>query len=134
MAIELNFGDIVPQTLIPEGFYTVAVEDVAIEDSKATPGNKNMVLTLTIVGPDHVDAALIGRKIRETVSLASAALWKVQLVLEALTGMEWQQDNMKLDPRDLMGLTAKVTVFHNTSNKGNIYANVKTWHPNVDQD
>jgi hypothetical protein len=133
MALDLNFGDVVPNELIPEGFYQVSVEDVTIEDSKATPGNKNLVLTLTIVGPDSVDEGLIGRKIREIVSLAASARWKLQLVLEALTQIEWRDDGMSLDPRDLMGMMGKVVVFHNTSNKGTVYANIKSWHPAYDK-
>jgi hypothetical protein len=134
MAIDLNFGDVVPNELVPEGFYLVSVDDVSIEDSKATPGNKNLVLVLSIVGPDSVDEGLIGRKIREIVSLAASARWKLQLVLEALTQMEWRTDGMALDPRDLMAMKAKVVVFHNTSNKGTVFANIKSWHPAFDKE
>jgi hypothetical protein len=112
----------------------VSVDDVSIEDSKATPGNKNLVLVLSIVGPDSVDEGLIGRKIREIVSLAASARWKLQLVLEALTQMEWRTDGMALDPRDLMAMKAKVVVFHNTSNKGTVFANIKSWHPAFDKE
>jgi len=128
MALELSFGDVQPNEPVPEGIYIVSVDDVAIEDSKATQGNKNLVLTLRVVGPDDVEEAL-GRKIKEIISLAHAARWKVQLVLEALTGMEWRGDDMKLDPRDLINLTAKVVVFHNEGKDGRVFANVKSWHP-----
>jgi hypothetical protein len=129
MAIDLNFGDVEPNELVPEGFYQVTVDDVQITDSKATPGNKNIVLTLRVTGPDNVDEGIIGRKIRENCSLAHSALWKLQIVLEALTQTEWRTDNMNLDPRDLLGLQAKVVVFHQTGQNGNTYANVKSWHP-----
>lgn len=131
MAIDLNFGDVEPSEIIPEGLYAITVDDVSIEDSKATVGNKNLVLSLRVIGPEFVDDALVGRKLREVVSLASSARWKLQLVLEALTGTEWRSDNMQLDPRDLIGLTGRIVVFHNTSTKGRIFANVKSWHPNI---
>lgn len=132
MALDLSFGAIVPNELIPEGFYQITVDDVQVVDSKSTAGNKNLVLTLRITGPDNVDAGVIGRKIRETCSLAASALWKLQIVLEALTQTEWRSDDMQLDPRDLLGLNAKVVVFHQTGNNGNTYANVKSWHPAYD--
>lgn len=129
MAIDLNFGDVVPNEPVPEGFYIVTVDDVQVTDSKSTPGNKNLVLTLRVTGPDNIDEGVIGRKIRETCSLAHSALWKLQIVLEALTQTEWRSDSMQLDPRDLLGLQGKVVVFHQTGQNGTTYANVKSWHP-----
>jgi hypothetical protein len=129
--LELNFGDVEPQELLPEGLYAVTVDDVAIEDSKATAGNKNLILSLRVIGPDSIDEGLIGKKIREVVSLAASARWKLQIVLENLTGTEWRADDMKLDPRDLLGLTARVVIFHNPGQKGGVFANVKSWHPNI---
>lgn len=128
MALDLSFGDVTPQEPIPEGFYEINVDDVAIEDSKATAGNKNLVLTLRVTGPDQIDAEVIGRKVKEIVSLAHSARWKLQLVLEALTGIPWRDDNMALDPRDLLGMQAKIVVFHNTGQDGRTFANVKSWH------
>ena len=132
--LELSFGDVEPQEMIPEGFYEVTVEDLNIDESKATPGNRNLVLSLRIIGPDEVDAGLIGRKFREVVSLASSSRWKLQIILEAITGMKWREDGMQLDPRDLVGMNAKVVIFHNPNKNGKIYANVQSWHPWVDKD
>src|SRR5215471_17450411 len=129
MALDLSFGDVQPSEPVPEGIYVVSVDDVTVEDSKSTPGNKNLVLSLRVVGPDEVDAEYLGRKIRETISLAHSARWKLQIVLEALSQTEWRGDNMQLDPRDLMNLSAKVVVFHRTGNDDRVFANVKSWHP-----
>ena len=126
--LSLSFGDVSPNEPVPEGIYIVSVDDVAIEDSKSTAGNKNLVLSLRVVGPDQIDAEYLGRKIKEVISLAHSARWKVQLVLEALTGMEWRGDDMALDPRDLVNLTAKVVIFHRVGQDGRVFANVKSWH------
>ena len=128
MALDLSFGDIAPAEPIPEGFYEVTVDDIGVEDSKATPGNKNLVVTLRVTGPDQIAEEVIGRKVKEVISLAHSARWKLQLVLEALTGIPWRDDNMALDPRDLMGMQAKIVVFHNAGKDGRTFANVKSWH------
>ena len=129
--LNLSFGDVAPNEPVPEGIYIVSVDDVAIEDSKSTAGNKNLVLTLRVVGPDQIDAEFLGRKIKEIISLAHSARWKLQLVLEALTGMEWRGDDMNLNPRDLINLTAKVVIFHREGQDGRVFANVKSWHPSA---
>ena|SRR5436190_23996061 len=106
MTIPLDFSDVggVPD----EGIYRLRVSDVEIKPTKDKPENKNLVLEFTIVEPIE----WMNFKIWDNVSLTPQARWRLQQVLEAITGEEWREDNMSLDPRDLLGQEFEAGVFH----------------------
>ena len=119
--MELDFGD-VKSGAPPEGMYRLRVADVQIKPTKDKPENKNLSIEFDIVEPDE----WIGWKVWDSCSLTPQARWRLQQVLEGITGEDWREDSMQLDPRDLLGKEVEVSLFHKLY-EGKTYANIKDY-------
>lgn len=106
--MELDFGD-VKSGPPDEGIYTLRVSDVEVRPTKNNPENKNLNFEYTIVEPEE----WMNWKVWDNVSLTPQARWRLQQVLEAITGEEWREDSMTLDPRDLLGKEFQASLMHN---------------------
>lgn len=93
--LDLNFGSVGKRP--PEQPYLVAVKDAFVEENKNKDG-QNIVLDLSLMQTD--DPQWEGYDVRSWISLKEGALWSAQEALEAITGEEWQEDNMKLAVSD----------------------------------
>lgn len=119
--LELDFGD-VKSGAPDEGIYLLRVSDVQIKPTKDKPENKNLVFEYTISEPEE----WMNWKIWDNVSLTPQARWRLQQVLEAITGEDWRQDSMQLDPRDLLGKEFSASLMH-TLYEGRTIAKVKDY-------
>ena len=119
--LELDFGD-VKSGAPAEGVYKLRVSDVQIKPTKDKPENKNLNLEYTIDEPEE----WAGWKVWDNVSLTPQARWRLQQVLEAITGEEWRDDSMQLDPRDLLGKEFEASLIHSTY-EGKTNAKVKDY-------
>ena len=106
MGIDLDFGDVGGFEPMPDGNYLLRVADAPVKENKAKDGSM-IVLELDVVEPEEY----VGRKVWLNVSLKPQARWKLQEVLEAITQKEWRDDNMTLDPIDLLGELVMGEVF-----------------------
>lgn len=101
--IDLNLGNVKTREPLPDNTYDVRVAEVETKTSKS--GNPMVSLTLEITSGEHE-----GRKLWENLVIHENTMWKVKQVLEALTGDNWDQDGMQLDPTSLVGYTARAVV------------------------
>lgn len=119
--MELDFGD-VKSGAPDEGIYLLRVSDVQVKPTQNKPENKNLNFEYTIVEPED----WAGWKVWDNVSLTPQARWRLQQVLEAITGEEWRSDSMQLDPRDLLGNEFSASLMHNLY-EGRTIAKVKDY-------
>jgi hypothetical protein len=89
----------------PDGLYKVIVNKVDDRLSKDKQST-NLFVTYSIMqsASDEEDAVRWeGKDLKETINVQESTLWKVQAWLEAATGKEWREDEMNLDPTEVMG-------------------------------
>lgn len=94
----------------PDGAYAVTITKV---DAKASANKEkpstNIFLDLMIEGvvgdnsDEETAKKFVGQTISTLVNVQASTLWRVQEVLEAVTGREWREDDMEFDPDDLLG-------------------------------
>lgn len=97
--ISLNMGSV--GAIPPDGAYPVKVTKSDIGASK--DGNShNWFLRYEILEADDAPE-WVGKEIQDLVNIQESTLWRVQMVLEAMTGREWRDDNMDFDPADVVG-------------------------------
>lgn len=112
--INLDFGeDTVGGGLLPEGMVILQVADVEVKDKKDDPSSQYLSFRMKPVFPEDVANC---RPVFHISSLKPEARWALKDTLEAITGMDWDQDGMSLDPRDLLGLLVQATIVHETYN------------------
>lgn len=85
----------------PEGAYPVTITKIDSSPSKDGKST-NLFITYTIESsPDNPEWE--GTEFREMLNVQESTLWKVQAFLEAATGKEWREEDMQLDPDELIG-------------------------------
>lgn len=104
--------------LVPEGDYTIRVDEVTQEESDA--GNAYLAWVLKVADGKHKGSTLY-----HNTSLQPQALWNLKGVLEAL-GVEVPDSSLDLDLKELVGLTGNVTVEHETY-QGKPKARIVAW-------
>lgn len=104
--------------LVPEGDYTVRVDEVTQEESDA--GNAYLAWVLKVADGKHKGSTLY-----HNTSLQPQALWNLKGVLEAL-GVEVPDSSLDVDLKELVGMTANVTVEHETY-QGKPKARIVAW-------
>lgn len=104
--------------LVPEGDYTVKVDEVTQEESDA--GNAYLAWILKVADGKHKGSTLY-----HNTSLQPQALWNLKGVLEAL-GVEVPDSSLDIDLGEVIGMTANVTVEHETY-QGKPKARIVAW-------
>jgi hypothetical protein len=104
MSLNLDFGSIGPP---PPDVYLFTVSEVEYKkpegtNAKGQPKSPYLNFTHQIVEGPHE-----GKNVWDICSLAPQALWRLQNFLRALTGDPWEDDNMQLEPSELLGMTFK---------------------------
>lgn len=115
-AINLDFGeDAVGGGMLPEGMVILQVADVEVKDKKGTEDGSSRYLQFKMVPvfPDEVQNC---RPVWHISSLKPEARWALKDTLEAITGQDWSEDGMDLDPRDLIGCTVQASIIHEMYN------------------
>lgn len=119
MPLDLNFGgkdDDDGFPIVEEGVYELRVRDVEVRTNKAKTGQ---YLRFTY---DILDEPYVSKKMRlwDNRSLSPTAKRFLRDTLEAITKEPWRDDNMSLDPKDLVGLNVKGIVVHETYEDTNV--------------
>lgn len=92
---------------IPDGVYKVKVDSVNAKMSK----NGNPYLEFVYVISEEGDYN--GRKVWDNLTIIPTTAWKQQIVLETLTRQPWRENEMKLNPKDLVGLECRAVIYQN---------------------
>lgn len=95
--------------LLPEGQYNFTVVTAELQDKPAGP-----YLSLKFKVSEGEEHA--GRIIFDGGSTAIDSLPFLKKVLEGVTGVAWDSENMELDPSDLPGLQFDAIVVHKPRN------------------
>lgn len=111
--------------LVPEGDYKVRVDEVTQEESAA--GNAYLAWVLKVADGKHKGSTLY-----HNTSLQPQALWNLKGVLEAL-GVEVPDSSLDIDLKELVGMTANVTVEHETY-QGKPKARIVAWDSGAGDD
>lgn len=110
----------------PDGAYPVTIVKVDAKESQDKQST-NLFLTLHIddapEAPEWVD-----KEITHLVNVQESTLWRVQQFLEAATGQDWKDDEMDLDPDDLIGRSLIVEGVEGEY-KGQKQFNIKNYYP-----
>lgn len=107
MPLNLDFGEV--GKLPPEGTYLVKCLKAELKSGKQAP---YIATQFEIVAP-----AMPGFKnLFLNLSCAPQSLWATQRNLEALTGLEFREDNMSVDESDLQGLICGAIIVHGEYN------------------
>lgn len=101
--ISVDFEGVSAGSGVPDGTYTVSVEEVSVETSDNS-GEDYLSWKFKVVG-----GKMSGRSLYDNTSLQPQALWRLRRVLEAL-GIEVPDGTMDIDPDELIGLECDVEV------------------------
>lgn len=108
--MQIDFGeDAVGGGLIPEGLYIFQVEDLEVKESKKDPSSRYLNFKCRAVQPEGFEKHL---PVWHMSSLLPQSRWKLKADLEAITGEDWSQDGMDLDPRAIVGCLFQGVVIH----------------------
>lgn len=108
--LDLNFGDVEPPKPLPDGTYEFSVAKIEVKDTKGSDGTKKYLNFQFNCVDDNVENLAKVPPVFDIASLEPNARWKVQQVLEAITGQFWREDGMNLDLEDLLGERVTLTV------------------------
>lgn len=101
--ISVDFEGVSAGSGVPDGTYTVSVEEVSVETSENS-GEDYLSWKFKVVG-----GKMSGRSLYDNTSLQPQALWRLRRVLESL-GIEVPDGAMDIDPDELIGLECDVEV------------------------
>lgn len=87
---------------LPEAVYTYRIKSVEVKDNKEKTGQ---YLNFQMQVLD--EGEFKNRVVFHIVSLLPSSRFFLRKFLETVTGEDWQQDGMKLEPKDLVGLSFK---------------------------
>lgn len=118
MPINLDFGsDAVSGALPPEGEYEVQCTKCEFFPAKSADKYPYLRWEFSITNAAYAKTFPISH----ITSLSPNSRYFLQQFLEALTQTSWNDDNMELDPQDMVGYCAKALIIHQpyTSTKDN---------------
>lgn len=100
MPLNLDFGSVGDGSFPPinEGLFKMIVEKAEIVETKTT---KKPMLKLIYKYDDEHDMG--ARRVWEQAVVQENTMWKVQQILQGVTGELWEDDNMRLNENDLVG-------------------------------
>jgi len=108
--LNLDFGeDTVGGGLVDEGMVVLRIDDVTVKPTKSDQTRNNIVFKATAVWPEDQNNR---RPIFFQNSLEKESRWALKDTLEAITGQDWAEDGMSLNPRELVGLLVQATIVH----------------------
>lgn len=119
MPINLGFGDVPRSSVMPTGDYVATIEGCVTAPSKATKDlpEEQWELVATVKYVFDEPSEFNGRKFTEWVSFAPNALWSARDWLEAVYGVEIE-DDFEFDEEDVVGRKVGLTLDDQGSYKG----------------
>lgn len=119
--VDLDFGSV--GQIPPEGVWRTLCNTATYKKNKAGDGYiLDLDVSLIDMPEEHSNFEGFKPFPRPVASFKSSALWKLQEILEAFTGEEWTDDDMKLEIDEdntvpiLAGQTAMVVYIHDSYN------------------
>lgn len=111
MPINLGFGDVPRSSMLPAGDYVATIEDCKTAPSKKTKDlpEEQQELVATVKYTFDEPSEYNGRKRTDWVSFAPDALWSARDWLEAVYGMEIEED-FEFDEEDVVGRRVGITL------------------------
>ena len=100
--IEIDFGDVQEQVNLDAGLYRGTISKIELGDSRSTPGQK-------VINVEFALNDTNGRKLWETFSLQSNALWRLKEFLVGL-GFEVPQGPFQFPDEEVLGMEVEVQV------------------------
>jgi hypothetical protein len=114
MSLVLSFGeDSVGGGLLPEGPCILQVVEAVVKQKKDDPTRSYISWKFKPVFPVEVENC---RPVYFTSSLEKESRWALKDTLEAITGEKFEEDDMELDLRDMIGLTVGANIVHGMYN------------------
>lgn len=121
--LELHFDGVYKEP-IPEGQYLFILTSVQVKQNKAKDGN-NLILNAKVIEPEE----FYDEEVSDLISLKPQVRWRLQAMLEAVTGNEWREDGMSLDTDELIGEKFLGVIVHqpNYQDDTKMDAKIKTY-------
>jgi hypothetical protein len=118
--ININFGDIKMNEPVPEGIYTVIIDEVTVRLPTDPKGSPYLNFILKVTSGEHEGRAIFMRN-----SLAEKALWRLVPVIqnfgmipegtaleEFLLAIDYSEETGQIFSPDFSGFVARVKVYH----------------------